>query len=355
MTTQEERKRKMLLFLPLLILPFMALGFYALGGGKGDGSLQAATVTKGINTELPGAQLKKDDAKNKMSLYNQAQRDSASARSKSAAGAFAALGWDTSKFQHPVKAPANSASANEAKINEQLAQITHQINTPEPVAKQPPTDYEANGKSADLDRLEKLIKQKQQSNAPDPEMQQLNTMLDKIMQIQNPGLAKDKQTAQPVSKDSAFKAIPAIIDGNQKVAPGGVVKLLLQDTIRIDGVSIPKGQTVFGSCAIMNQRLLLDIRNIRLGTAIIPVNFTVFSLDGMAGIAAPEAELGEAAGSGANGALENMQFLSMDNNLSTQAATAGISAAKGLLGKKVRKIRVKLKGGQTVLLRINKS
>jgi hypothetical protein len=50
-----------------------------------------------------------------------------------------------------------------------------------------------------------------------------------------------------------------------------------------------------------------------------------------------------------------MQFLSMDNSLSTQAATAGISAAKGLLGKKVRKIRVKLKGGQTVLLRVNKS
>jgi hypothetical protein len=355
MTTQEERKRKMLLFLPLLVLPFMALGFYALGGGKGDGALQAATVTKGINTELPGAKLKKDDAKNKMSLYNQAQRDSASAKSKSAAGAFAALGWDTSKFQRPVKAPANSASANEAKINERLAQITHQINTPEPVAKQPPTDDEANAKSADLDRLEKLLKQKQTANQPVPEMQQLNTMLDKIMQIQNPGLAKEKQTTQPISKDSAFKAIPAIIDGNQKVAPGGVVKLLLQDTIRINGVIIPKGQTVFGSCAIMNQRLLLDIRNIRLGTAIIPVNFTVFSLDGMAGIAAPEAELSEAAGSGANGALENMQFLSMDNSLSTQAATAGISAAKGLLGKKARKIRVKLKGGQTVLLRINKS
>ena len=33
MKTQEERKRKMLLILPLLLLPFLALAFYALGGG----------------------------------------------------------------------------------------------------------------------------------------------------------------------------------------------------------------------------------------------------------------------------------------------------------------------------------
>jgi hypothetical protein len=48
-----------------------------------------------------------------------------------------------------------------------------------------------------------------------------------------------------------------------------------------------------------------------------------------------------------------MQFLSMDQSLGTQAATAGISAAKGLIGKKVRKIRVKLHNGETVLLRDN--
>jgi len=356
MTTQEERKRKMLLFLPLLVLPFLALGFYALGGGKGDAQMQAASNSKGINTELPGAQLKKDQVTGKLNLYNQAQRDSASARSKSPASAFAALGWDTTKYQHPVKTQVNSLSDNETKINERLAQINQQINKPETISKQPPvSDDGANANSAELDRLEKLLKQKQKDTTPDPELAQLNTMLNKIMVIQNPSIAKDQQkTAQPAIKDSAFKAIPAIIDGNQKVAPGGVVKLCLQDTIRINGMIIPKGHLVFGACSVTNQRLLLDIKNIRLGTAIIPVNLTVFSLDGMAGIAAPEAELNEAAGSGASDALENMQFLSMDNSLSTQAATAGISAAKGLLGKKVKKIRVKLKGGQTVLLRINK-
>src|SRR6201999_4278500 len=122
-------------------------------------------------------------------------------------------------------------------------------------------------------------------------------------------------------------------------------------TVRINGMLLQKGQSLSGACSVMNQRLLLDIKNVRLGTSIIPVKLTVFSLDGMPGIPAPEAELSEAAGGGTADALENMQFLSADYSLGTQAATAGISAAKGLLGKKARRVKVKLHGGQQGLLR----
>jgi len=354
MTTQEERKRKLLLFLPLLLLPFLALGFYALGGGRTDEQLRETTASKGINTELPGAKLKNDNSQDKLSLMDKAQRDSASARSKTTAGAFAALGWDTARFNRQHGSPAKTAEDNEAQIKDRLAQINKQINQPVAFPKSPNNDYMASAKSADLDRLERLLKQKQQGSEPDPQMQQLSGMLDKIMQIQNPALAKAKEKPVLNKQDSAFKAIPAIIDGNQKVPPGGIVKLRLKDTITINGILYPKGQQLSGLCAVTNQRLLLDIKNIRLGTTITPVNLTVFSLDGLQGINAPEAELAGAAGDGANGALENMQFLSADYSLSTQAATAGISAAKSLLGKKVKRIRVKLKGGETVLLRINK-
>lgn len=344
----------MLLVLPVLIVLFSALAFYAMGGGRGDTERQTTASGKGINTQLPGAQLKKDQGRDKMALYDQAQRDSASAKSRSSAGAFAALGWDTTGHQIAGKAPGNTAQDNETKIKERLAQINKQISQPPPVTQLPVNEHSQAPQSADLERMEKLLKQTQQSSEPDPEMQQLNTMLDKIIQIQNPPLVKDKQQMnKPALKDSAFKAIPAMIDGNQKVKPGGVVKLRLRDTININGIVFPKDQSLSGLCAVTNQRLLLDIKNIRLGTTIIPVNLTVFSLDGLQGINAPEAELGEAVGSGAGSAMDNMQFLSMDQSLGTQAATAGISAAKGLLGKKVKKIRVKLKGGETVLLRIN--
>jgi len=363
-TTWEQRKKKLGYFLPLLILPFLALGFYALKS-RGDAKAGTVDTAKGINTALPGAKLPKDAGGDKLSLYEQAKKDSAAAHSRSPAGAFAALGWDTAKYsKNAVVKPVKAAADNEAKIREKLAEINKQLAEPPSVVKPPVAIGGSNAKSADLERLEQLLKQKQDSKAPDPEMAQLNTMLDKIMQIQNPGSVKEKGGGAGSSggaggtvgvRDSTFKAIPAIIDGNQKVKPGGVVRLKLADSVRIGTYTFPKGQPLSGSCTVTNQRLLLEIRNIRIGTSIMPVNLTVFSLDGMAGINAPEAELGEAAGNGVSNGLSGMEFMSMDQSLGTQAASAGISAAKELLGKKVKKIRVKLHGGQQVLLRVNRS
>ncbi|OCX52773.1 hypothetical protein BEL04_00085 [Mucilaginibacter sp. PPCGB 2223] len=353
MTTPEKRKLIMRLAMPVFVVLFSALGFYALGGGHGTPSAGASTGDKGINTQLPGAKLQKDNTTDKLSLYDQAKRDSTSAKSHSAANAFAALGWDTAKFSRP----ANSTAASEAKIKERLAAINQQISQPPPAVKPTPPVAD-NGQSAQLERLEKLLKQKQNEvSTPDPQMAQLSAMLDKIQQIQNPALVQEKlkKEAAQQKPDSAFRAIPATIDGNQKVLNGGVVRLRLADSVRIGDMLLQKEQSLSGACTVTNQRLLVDIKNIRLGTSIIPVKLTVFSLDGMAGIPAPEAELGEAAGQGTAGALENMQFLSADYSLGTQAASAGISAAKGLLGRKARRIRVKLHGGQRVLLKINKS
>jgi len=354
MTTPEKRKLIMLLVMPVFVLLFSALGFYALGGGHNTNTARTS-AEHGINMALPGAQLQKGDPTDKLSVYDRAQRDSEADRSHSAAGAFAALGWDTAKFNRP----AGSAEANEVKIKERLAAINRQISQPpQPVKQLNATVSSENSQSEQLKQLEKLLKEKQNEvSTPDPQMTALSGMLDKIREIQNPGLVQEQLKKEMAGKpaDSAFHAIPAVVEGNQKVAPGGVVNLRLMDTLRINGLTIPKGQALSGLCTVTNQRLLLDIKNIRMGTSIIPVNLTVFSLDGMAGIPAPEAELGEAAGQGANGALESMQFLSADYSLGTQAATAGISAAKGLLGKKARRVRVKLHGGQQVLLKINKS
>lgn len=196
-----------------------------------------------------------------------------------------------------------------------------------------------------------MMKTMNSSGGNDPEMKQLSDMLTKIQAIQNPQSVKEKP--QKKSEDTAFKAIPAIIDGRQKVMNGGTVRLKLTDSVVLKGIMLPKGQLLFGACQVTNQRLLLNIQNIRIGKNILPADLTVFSLDGLPGIPAPEAELSGAAGDGANTAVESMQFLSMDQSLGTQAATGGINAAKELFGKKVKKIKVKLKDNFAVLLRDN--
>lgn len=356
---QLEKRKKFLLLIPLFILPVIALLFWKLGGGKGD-TTQPIAGQQEINTELPSAQFKGEKPQNKLSLYDQATKDSIRERQNNDNDLFAGMKKDSAGLEQGSSVNGQSAAASAAQINKKLAQIRQQISSP-PVnqgyqsAYSPPMQPAVN--TAEVDRLEKLMQGMKSGggNSSDPQMQQLDGMITKLLQLQHPEMVNQqiKQQEAKVKPDSAFKAIPAMIDGNQKVAPGGVVRLKLADTLHVKGLVVPKGQLLFGACAVTNQRLLLDIKNIRLGTAIIPVNLTVFSLDGMAGIAAPAAELGEAAGSGTSEALDNMEFMGMDETLGAQAATAGINAAKGLIGKKARRIRVKLKGGVTVLLRIN--
>ncbi|GGI23349.1 conjugative transposon protein TraM [Pedobacter mendelii] len=343
METRQKDHKKVLLFLPILVLPFLALAFYAMGGGKGNENLQQ-TSRPGINTHLPDATFKKDEPVDKMGFYQQKDRDSAN--KNGIENVADRLGFkQEDDFQTK-------------QINEKLEALNKEIAKPVETrsyqARNNVSESQSTSIKSDVDRLEALMKVMQGNKNEDPEMAQLSSMMDKIITIQNPQLVQEKlRTQQSYGADTTFKAISAVIEGNQKVAQGGVVKLRLLDTIHLKGVVIPKNQLLFGSCNITNQRLLLSIKNIRLGNAIIPVDLSVFSLDGMIGINAPEAEISEAAGSGVNDALQGMQILSMDQSLGVQAAGAGIDAAKSLLSKKAKRIRIKLKAGQQLLLRNN--
>ncbi|MEO6520545.1 MAG: conjugative transposon protein TraM [Mucilaginibacter sp.] len=346
---QRVDKRKILLFLPLLLLPFLALAFYALGGGKGL-KPGGASVSTGINTNLPDAAFKKAGPTDKMAIYNETYRDSDRSGGQAIADVAEHLGFD----------PENDPQTKQ--INEKLAAINKQIAKPSPpvtsnyVPVQQPSGSPDGSTARDVARLEAMMKNmQQQNNGEDPEMKQLNGMMDKILQIQNPELVKQAlQKETKITPENLFQAIPAVISRNQKVTEGAVVELRLLDTITVNGQIVPKGHLIYGLAAISNQRLNLEIRNIGLGTAIIPVNLTVFDQkDAMIGINAPEAELGGAVGGGASNAVQSMQFLSMDQSIGVQAAGAGVEAAKGLFSKKVKRIKIKLKEGYPLLLRDN--
>jgi hypothetical protein len=349
------KKRKFYLAIPILIIPFLTMAFWALGGGK-DGSKAAAAVPqKGINMALPSAQFKEKTAPGKMDIYQSEKKDSTRTKDGVSKAFIQAMGFDPSKADKDsakinkvtTQSYTSNADKQSANIEAKLAQINRQINQPQ--AQQ--QSYAAPAPDPEVKRLNKMMKSMNSSGGNDPEMKQLSDMLSKIQAIQNPGSVKEKSKKK--DQDTAFRAIPAIIDGKQKVMNGGTVRLKLTDSVMLKGVLLPKGQLLFGACQVTNQRLLLNIQNIRIGKNILPADLTVFSLDGLPGIPAPEAELSGAAGDGANSAMESMQFLSMDQSLGTQAAAGGINAAKELFGKKVKKIKVKLKDNFAVLLRDN--
>ncbi|QHS56584.1 conjugative transposon protein TraM [Mucilaginibacter sp. 14171R-50] len=333
-----DKQRKFLLVLPLLVIPFMTMAFWALGGGKNQN--QRVAGHRGLDTDLPEAQFKDKGKTDKMAVYLAAQHDSLQN------GVSPAFLRSMGLAKDSVATPDDQAE----KIQVKLAQLNRQLNQPQetrqPIAYNEPDPQQVR-------QLKKMMRNMNAgANQPDPEMQQLNKMLDKIQAIQNPGSVQPKTATAEPSKP--FRAISAIIDGKQKVMDGAAVKLKLTDTVTLKNQLLPKGQELFGVCQVTNQRLLLTIQNIRLDKQIIPVNLTVFSLDGMPGIPAPDVELGGAAGSGADDAIQSMQFLSMDQSLGAQAAAGGVNAAKRLFSKKVKKIKVKLQNKYPVLLKINK-
>lgn len=355
-TPQFYRMRKALLVLPLIALPLFTLAFWNFHR-LSNGEQTLPVHTQGLSLSLPGATFdKKSKPVTKMTIYDQAQQDSVRQQQSNNNPLLQKLGFAShanNAAAHNTTLASNDADPNVMKINQKLADINREISQPQQPAQQNYSSPAQPDKSFNkqVDKLELMMKAINGNNSgSDPQMQQLSKMLAQIQVIQHPEMVKKDSVK---AAENVFKAIPAIIDGSQKILQGSAVRLKLSDSIRIKSLLIPKGTLAFGTATITNQRLLIEIKNIRLDNNIIPVGLVVYDKDGMVGVPAPEAELGGAAGEGANDAVENMQLLSMDASLGAQAAAGGISAAKNLFSKKVRKIKVHLKNGYPVLLRNN--
>jgi len=421
--TNNEKQKKMLLILPLLAIPFATMFFWALGGGKPAQAQQTKADIKGLNMQLPGAKLKNDSAENKLGFYEQAEKDSLKYKQarkddpyykenggtdiKKDSVTRSGTGIILSTYSNqigssfsgrPASASAAMLAADEQQINQKLSQIRQQINQPP----QPNTAGIPPGQTystdSDLSHLQETMQKLNSANTPDPQMEQLSGMLDKILDIEHPELARQKIKARsekekgivlPVSTgyngvdetlmrgtpDSTGDSIPynafqsngfygldqpeerqsdnsvaAIVHETQTLMSGSTVKLRLLQDIYINGRLIPRGNFVFGSCTIEGERLNVDVRTIRYHNSIFPVSMRVFDQDGLPGIYVPGAITRDAVKEGTDQAVQSYDPLSYDPSLGAQAATAGISIAKGIFSKKVKLIKVIVKAGYSVFL-----
>lgn len=337
---KKKDPRKILLVLPLLIMPFLALAFYALGGGRGSTSELA--TKKEISTSLPDATFKKETTRDKMDIYQLGATDSASGGNLNQIS-------ERLGFRPAGKDPADQIHEKLELLNKQIASADNS-GTVKPARR----EIRVPGMKSDVDRLESLMSGMQSSKGEDAEMKQLSGMLEKVLDIQHPERVRDAYIRQvDDAPDSLFAAIPAVITRKQTVSQGSALEFRLVDSLVINGIHLSKGQLLFGICNLTNQRLLLDIKTIRSGNRIIPVDLSVYGLDGIRGIAAPEAVVGQAISGGADDAVRSLQFMTMDQSMGAQVAGAGIDAAKSLFSKKVKNIKIRLKAGYPVLLRNN--
>lgn len=406
------RQRKMMLVLPALVLPFVTMAFWALGGGQGDGSKNISANNSGLNLQLPNANLKDDKNADKLSFYNEADADSLKREEllrndpyykDSILGKQDALLTDTSfhissspLYSGLNQSPYNkSADASEQKIYQKINEINKQLNQADTETRfSNYTNQTAGGNeqfSTEVDRLQDMMQQMNGSPDADPEMDQLNGTLEKILDIQHPDRVKEKlkekslknkeqvfiMSKQPVKnnislldtsknkkpaenkiygveedKDSDEQnTVEAVVHQTQTLVNGAIVKMRLLNDIYLSGSLIPKGNFVFGTAELNDERLEININSIRNNNSLFTVKLEVYDMDGLPGIYIPGAISRDVAKQSADNSLQLMELTSMDPSFKAQAAATGINAAKSLLSKKVKQVKVLVKAGYKVLLR----
>ncbi|RZM29212.1 MAG: conjugative transposon protein TraM [Pedobacter sp.] len=419
-TPKMIRQRRFMLVLPLLALPFMTLMFWSLGGGKVDKAEAQSAKQAGFNIKLPDANLKDEKPMDKMSYYDQAKLDSlkfqelvkndpnyrnidlidSSGEGYKAKDTFpnstARRGLNTSLYG------GGSNDPNAEKIYRKLAELDREMKKPADINNEtaaypvnnPPGKGNTPVNTGEVNRLEQMMQAMSQSDGEDPEMQQLNGMLEKILDIQHPDRVQEKLKQTSESKrgqvfavsgkgkedkislletntetpatngfysldDNAVtnenqNAIQAVIHETQTIVNGSTVKLRLVNDVFINGIHIPKDNFLFGTASLNGERLGIKINSIRYNNSLFPVELSVYDMDGLDGVYIPGAITRDVAKQSADRSMQTIGMTSLDPSWGAQAASAGIEAAKTLFSKKVKLIKVTVKAGYQVLLRDEK-
>ncbi len=118
--------------------------------------------------------------------------------------------------------------------------------------------------------------------------------------------------------------------------------------------SILKNTFVYGTASLKGERLTVEISSIRFQNSVFPVELLLYDIDGLEGIYIPGAISRDAAKASAERSIQPLGIASLDDSWGSQATGAGIEAAKSLLSKKVKLVKVMVKSGYQVLLKDKK-
>lgn len=433
----QATQTKVLLLAPLILIPFCALLFYALGGGRGKEKESSRTPLKGLNTFLPAPQLKEGD-NDKLALYKKDDLDSQRLRRAESLSLNifdqadgvdggpdedmeGSLSIDSGVVEEPFsdrplsrrrsnnrrsgghsKDPADELEQKLARLQQMLQQDTMPA-APRKEDRRLPDEPVADGVplvTPEMAQLQTLMRDFEQTKAqtePASELDHMDGMLDKILDIQYPDRFRERMASAKKNKpkeglsvassvqasaiaplmsaapgevladsrnNQVFHELPAdqetmqgvppsiiaVIHETQTLVSGTTVKIRIEQDIYVQGQRIPKGTFIYGTCSLSGERMLITCKTIRFGQQLFPVSLTAYALDGLPGIRIPGSISRDAAKKGTDQAIQAIGLSTLDPSLAAQATSAGIDAAKSLLSKKVKLVRVTLKSDYPLLL-----
>jgi conjugative transposon TraM protein len=319
-------------------------------------------------------------------------------------------GFTTNHFATNINAIAGEDS-NAGKVLRQLNQLKDALHRPEmPVPS--PSPFAAvylpsrlSSPAPEMTRLENLMQAVKAADtaSSDPQLEKLSGMLDKIIRIQHPGaeqpgegvpaivqapaaltvtgphepIAVSDLVANPPAEPDSVEyqdgggfysidesekpdpslqnTIAAVIPEDQTLVPGATITLRLTQDAVINGITIPRDNPVYGLVSMNGDRMGVAISSIRYRQGIYPVSLLVYDLDGLPGIHIPGAITRDVAKESADQGISSVGLNTLDPSLAGQAATAGIEAAKTLMSRKIRLVRVSVKAGYQILLKSTKT
>ena len=402
----------MLLWLPVIMIPLLSVGFYALGGGREIHIGMA--LTKGLNMNLPEAKFgTKKKGETKMGLYREAEQDSIRLRERRKMDPY--YGWKDSgmELEHDngvvprgtlgdkpgsgglIGPTATDTQAGELKRNLELlkSELTRQQQV---VMASGSLGGKVPGRMVYPGRSEETPMPfgppALHGGQGDPDLDKLNSLMDKVLKVRYPGDAplrdtspvamqgrpvlalsvpaqEEVMTTLPVEdKDDletgfielddrgrgdslAESMIAAVVDGAQTLVSGEEVVFRTAADAMLGGTRVPKGTLVSGKAVLSGERLLISVNVVRTGSKVLPVALEVLDMDGMTGIRVKGSINRDASKESANEAVSSLGVTSLDPGIAGQATAAGLQAARSLLSRKIRLVRVGLPAGYKVWLR----
>lgn len=417
-SAKQLRQRKFLMILPLLTIPFLTLMFWALGGGRGNDANAQVSLHAGINLKLPDAKFKDDRHFDKLSFYQQAALDSAKTKEAEKLDPY----WSNSfsrfndslgnEEKFSLKNGGRSlmndygVDANKMKVYGKLDELKKALSSSQASANYNQQignhqySMQQYSSSNDAERLQAMMQKMKEDKSEDPEINQLNSMLDKIIAIQNPDQVVDSNKSVKATKPFSVKtknqkasvsllkqdttrtlsidtnvqtalsngffsdakfssnddtangnAIEASVPETQTVVTGATVKLILSNDVTINDMQLSSGTLVYGTASLSNERLKIAINSIRFQNSILPVSLDVYDMDGQQGIYVPGSINRTVTKESANNAVSGIGATNVDNSVGAEAASAGIEVAKTIFSKKVKLIKLTVRAGYKVLLK----
>lgn len=369
LTGRQLRVRWLLFRAPIALVPLLTIMFRVMGGGPGDAG--KGRVSSGFDMRLPGAQLARMGRLDKLGYYQQAEKDSMEARQRrtleSNYARMLGLPAAADSGRMAVRGVDPNVKAVQAKL-ETLNQIIKGSSVsagPRGVPASPPERP-----NPSMDRLEKLmgvLRKTEAGQGRDPEIEQLNGVLDKLVAVQRP--RKDSIRGQVLAQRSTLtvralrdeddtlatsdsSVIAALIPEEQVLVSGGELRMELARDVAVGGQRIPRGTPVYGSVALSGERLRVSVTAICWQERVYPVNLVVDDQDGLAGIHIPGAPASDAVRESADQDVGGLGPTILSTTLAGQAAGAGLNMARSMIGKKVRLVRVTVPAGYRVILHV---